>query len=209
MRTVWIASLLAAALASVAAGQTGDFPDLQLSTVTMTAPGPLVLRVDPDGGGPAFTEAYDADGGRADATLTLQLLDMMGSPWGTFPAEDLWLQAGDGGLVACGGAGLPPDRAADASGVTTWSRPPRAGGHTVGGCTVYVLGSPLESTGWLPLDFVSPDLNGDLRVDIGDAGLFTLDLFGSYAGRSDLNGDGLINIVDVSIMADAIGARCP
>jgi len=205
-----ITALLAVALATPAAGFTADFPDPQLSTVTIASSGSLVLRVHPDGGGPSFSAAYLADGSRADATLTLQLLDLMGAPWGTFPAEDLWLQSGDGGLVACGGgAGLPPDHAADAGGVTTWSLPPRAGGHTTAGCTVYIIGMPLESTGPLDLRFVSPDLNGDLRVDIADAGLFTTDLFGAYAGRSDLNADGAINLVDVSIMADAIGDRCP
>ena len=41
---------------------------------------------------------------------------------------------------------------------------------------VTMVGSPIESAGPLDLRFVSPDLNGDLRVDIADAGLFTIDL---------------------------------
>lgn len=184
-------------------------PDPQLSTLEIASAGRLVLRVHPDGGGPAFGAAYAEAGGSADATLTLQVLDAVGAPVVGYPAEDLWLQSLDDGLAACGaGAGLPPDHATDAAGMTTWSTPPRAGGHTNEGCIAFIVGMPLESQPPLDLYFVSPDLNGDLRVDLTDAGLFSIDLFAGYTARSDLDADGAVNIADVSIMAAAMGNRC-
>jgi hypothetical protein len=201
-------ALLSAGLALPAAA-TG-LPDFDLSTVTIATPGPIMMRVHPDGSGPPFTEAFKSPSVRVDATVTLQLLDGMGMPIGNFPAEDIWLQAVNGGLVACGGhAGLIPDRNTDANGETVWVAPPRAGGHTTGLSLVYVNGMPVTSSAGLELRFTSPDLDGNLVVNLSDGGLFTQDLFGTYAARSDLNWDDVINISDVGVMASAMGTDCP
>lgn len=208
MKSLLLIALLGAGLTLPAAA--AGLPDLDLSTVTIAAPGPVMLRVHPDGSGPPFTEAFDVYGNRVDATVTLMLLDVVGVPIANFPAQDIWLQAVSGGLVACGGyPGLIPDRNTDANGETVWVTPPRAGGHTTGLSLVYVNGMPVTSSVGLQLRFTSPDLDGSLVVNLSDGGLFTQDLFGTYAERSDLNGDGVINISDVGVMAAAMGTSCP
>ncbi|MFO7610722.1 MAG: hypothetical protein R6X35_16300 [Candidatus Krumholzibacteriia bacterium] len=208
MKPLLLIVLLSAGLALPAAAD--GLPDFNLSTVTIATPGPIMLRVHPDGSGPPFTEAFQLPGNRVDATVTLVLRDAMLMPIWNFPAEDIWMQAVSGGLVACGGhAGLIPDRNTDQSGTTMWVAPPRAGGHTTGRTLVYVNGVPLTSTAGFELRFTSPDLNGDLAVNLSDGGLFTQDLFGTYAERSDLNWDGVINISDAGFMTGAMGTHCP
>jgi hypothetical protein len=184
-------------------------PDFGLSTLTVATPGPVMVRVHPDGSGPPFTEAFQF-GDRVDATVTVLLLDEMGDPIFMFPAEDIWLQAASGGLVPCGGgAGLIPDRSTDQGGTTVWVTPPRAGGHTSGVTLVYVNGIPLVSSVGIDLRFTSPDLNGSGAVDLADGGLITQDLFGTYTERSDLNWDGVINISDIGVIVGAMGQGCP
>lgn len=208
MRSLLLIALLSVGFALPAAA-TG-LPDFDLSTVTIATPGPIMMRVHPDGSGPPFTEAFQSPGVRVDATVTLLLLDAMAMPIWNFPAEDIWLQAVGGGLVACGGyAGLIPDRNTDTNGETVWVAPPRAGGHTTGRTVVYVNGMALTGSPGLDLRFTSPDLDGNLVVNLSDGGLFTQDLFGTYAERSDLNWDGVINISDVGVMAAAMGTDCP
>ncbi|MBE0565100.1 MAG: hypothetical protein IH621_04020 [Krumholzibacteria bacterium] len=208
MKSSLLTALLSVGLALPAAGD--GLPDFGLSTVTMATPGPVMMRVHPDGSGPPFTEAFQGSGNRVDATVTLLLLDAMAMPIWNFPAEDIWLQAQNGGLVPCGGgAGLIPDRNTDQDGTTVWVAPPRAGGHTTGLTLVYVNGTPLISSAGLDLRFTSPDLDGSGSVTLTDGGLFTQDLFGTYAERSDLNWDGHINISDVGVMAGAMGQGCP
>jgi hypothetical protein len=55
----------------------------------------------------------------------------------------------------------------------------------------------------------SPDINGDLTVNIQDASQFNSDIFGTYSYRSDFNYDGVVNLSDAGIMQAAIGASCP
>lgn len=208
MKSLLLIALLSVGLALPAAGD--GLPDFGLSTLTVATPGPVMLRVHPDGSGPPFTEAFQGPGNRVDATVTVMLLDAMGYPIFNFPPEDIWLQAENGGLVPCGGgAGLIPDRSTDQNGTTVWVAPPRAGGHTTGLALGYVNGIPLTSSVGIEFRFTSPDLDGSGVVDLTDGGLFTQDLFGTYAERSDLNWDGHINISDVGVMAGAMGQGCP
>lgn len=208
MKSSFLIALLSVGLALPAAGD--GVPDFGLSTLTVATPGPVMVRVHPDGSGPPFTEAFQLPGNVVDATVTLLLLDEMGDPISMFPAEDIWLQANNGGLVPCGGgAGLIPDRNTDQNGTTVWVSPPRAGGHTTGLALAYVNGIPLTSSVGIELRFTSPDLDGSGAVTLTDGGLFTQDLFGVYAERSDLNWDGVINISDVGLVAGAMGQGCP
>ncbi len=197
------------AVTPVAAGW-GPDPDLSAVTVATSGygPGSLVLLVRPDGQGRSLTDASMTGGVRVDATVSLVLRDALGTPISGYPAEDMWLQTSGRDVVSCGSAwGLPADRDTDQDGRTVWSLPPPAGGWSASGLRVFVNG--MEFSPELPIRVVSPDLNGDLVVDLSDAGMFTLDLFGVYRERSDFNNDQVINVSDVGVIATTLGGVCP
>jgi hypothetical protein len=71
-----------------------------------------------------------------------------------------------------------------------------------------VAGSALIGAG-LPLKFNSPDINGDLTVDLSDLSLFAGNFFGAYHHRGDFNNDGIINLSDLAIFATGYQTVCP
>jgi hypothetical protein len=181
-----------------------------------SGPEALVVRVEPDGSGPAPTQAFVlGGGGMADATVEVQLLDILGVPVPNFPWQDVWMATvtGTGTITSCrsgtGGQLFPDPVNSDAQGWLIFSVPLRAGGHSEGLMQVFVSGQPLQSSAGLALLYVSPDINGDLRVDLQDTGYFSQDLFFAYHLRSDFNGDGTIDLTDAGFMIAAIGADCP
>jgi len=52
----------------------------------------------------------------------------------------------------------------------------------------------------------SPDLNGDGTVNITDMSILILHMFGTYDPRYDLNMDGSVNIADLSILMSKMGS---
>lgn len=56
--------------------------------------------------------------------------------------------------------------------------------------------------------FNSPDINGDLRVDLSDMPLFVGDFFRAYTYRSDFNWDGQVNLSDLVMMTQGLGSSC-
>ena len=185
-------------------------PDLFESTasIAFTGPGVPSLLVVPDGNGPPFTEAHDEQGNVVDATITLYLRDGFGNPIVNFPLEDMWLETLDDGLAFCL-YGVRADHNTDANGMTQWTYPPLAGGHSQGPVLVFVNGSAIVSNPGLPLKFNSPDINGDGFVNLQDLAIFSVDFYSSYIFRSDLNGDGFLNLQDIAIFAQRYGAHCP
>lgn len=187
-----------------------NIPDLALSEAVIAYGGPGIpsLLVVPDRSGRPFTHAFDEDGNPVDATITLHLRDALGVPFVYFPREDMWLETSDEGLVACG-YGLVADQNTDANGMTFWIDPQPAGGYSEGPVLVYVNGSHLTSNAGLPLKFNSPDINGDLHVDLQDVAIFAGDYFGDYHFRSDFHRDGEFDLRDVAILAQKMLAGCP
>ena len=62
----------------------------------------------------------------------------------------------------------------------------------------------------MPLSVNSPDINGDLVVDLVDLGMFAGDYNNaSYDFRSDLTGDGIENLADIGEFAMYNGDECP
>ena len=60
------------------------------------------------------------------------------------------------------------------------------------------------------MSYNSPDINGDLIVNLTDISLFAVDFFGAvYMYRSDFNYDGAINLTDLAMLAPTIGVPCP
>ena len=55
----------------------------------------------------------------------------------------------------------------------------------------------------------SPDIDGNLIVNLGDLGLFADNFFGEYDFRSDFYWDGVLNLSDVGRMATTFGEVCP
>lgn len=92
----------------------------------------------------------------------------------------------------------------------------RGGGHSEIGqdgqpiSSVVAYWSPDEYCGMYGMDLFinSPDINGDLVVNMTDTILYSGDLSGGYNYRSDFNWDGVINVTDTAIFAAAIGAHC-
>ena len=210
MRMLTLASILLLAGAGAVLAQTDGIPDLSPSYAYLAYTGPdsPTVLVIPDGTGARLDQAALADGTVVDATITLVLLDTQEFPIANFPWEDIWLQAADGGMVFCPG-GTTPDANTDILGETRWTLPLRAGGWSLALTQVLVNGEALTSAPGLALNVNSPDLNGDLAVDLGDIAIFAGDYFGAYAFRADLHRDGVLNLSDVGALAVGFGSRCP
>lgn len=168
----------------------------------------LTLMVLPDGSGPSFDEAFLPTGGTEDATITLRIWDAGGVPIAHFPAEDMWLEARDGELALCQG-GSVADANTDAAGATTWTSPLKAGGQSQALAEVIINGSTLDYAPGLKINFNSPDINGDLTVNLTDVQIFSADFFAADLFRSDFYRDGVVNLSDLPPLAAAVGINCP
>lgn len=58
------------------------------------------------------------------------------------------------------------------------------------------------------VSFVSPDMNGDGVVNLGDAGEFNAVMGSAYHVSADFNYDGVINLSDTGILSAAMGHGC-
>ncbi|MCP4290801.1 MAG: hypothetical protein GY780_03080 [bacterium] len=165
----------------------------------------LSLFVLPSGTGPAFSAAPLHGGSEVDATITVTLEDCFGDPVVGFPAEDLWLESVDDGLMACPG-GDAADAPTDENGVTHFLNPLMAGGSSAEGFYVVVGGWAISD--FLPLMINSADFSGDGAVTLSDVGLFCSIFFGEYSYRADFHFDGVISLSDVGRMATGLGSQC-
>lgn len=210
VQSLTLTLLILLGLTAMASAQVPD-PDLCYATSANSEPVSILVR--PDGGGTPLTNAMLFGGARTDATITLTLLDGAGDPVVNYPAEGSWLEAGPPELFPVCGAGSISDGSTNALGLTTFSNPLRAGGSGVGAGimidTVPLPDSPLEFPGGDQFHFNSPDISGDLMVNLADVAMFAADFYGAYNYRSDFYWDGVINLKDVVLMAQGIGASCP
>ncbi|MBK7045566.1 MAG: hypothetical protein IPH48_03375 [bacterium] len=201
------------ALVIAAASAMAGVPDLQLSTAS-TAAGvgvtPVMYNL-PNGLGTTFANARST-GGVVNATITLTVLDGGGVPVANFSANDMWLEkevvASTGNFAACTG-GTTADLNTNASGVTTWAAPLRAGGWSTSKTLVVINGAALTSNTGLVLRHNSADINGDGNANLSDIPLFVADFYGAYSFRSDLLFDGIVNLSDIPRVASGVGAVCP
>jgi hypothetical protein len=171
-------------------------------------PETLTLFVVPDGSGDSFDQATLPIGGTEDATITVLIVDAGGVPIASFPAEDIWLESEDNGLIPCIG-GTIADANTGADGTTQWLNPVLGGGHSQALTVVLVNGALLESTSGVRLSFNSPDINGDRTVNLSDVQLFSVDFFSGDNFRSDFYRDGIVNLSDLAMLAQTAGANCP
>jgi hypothetical protein len=189
-----------------AATSWAGIPDLTLSTATTSAGASVSLLICPLGDGDLLTSARLYGGGTTDATVTLTLLDGNTDPIPGYLATDLWLDAN--GIVLCTD-GSDADADTDVNGITTWTGALAAGGCSDDGSTnVWVNGSSLLQA---PLSILmnSPDMNGDLIVNLTDVVLFAGFYNGAYAYCADFYWDGILNLSDIVLLAQHIGHTCP
>ncbi len=165
----------------------------------------------PDGSGDPLSNCFLLGARRTDATISLQMVDDEGDPVPDIPAEDMWLETTEGGLVLCPDGSIA-DGPTDQDGRTTFSSPVCGGGAsdptvdevtaiTVGGCTHYHPGRTIL--------FNSPDLNGDLVVNLSDIILFARIYWGEYSYAADFYWDGQVNLSDLAMMIGTRGRTCP
>jgi hypothetical protein len=154
------------------------------------------LIVCPGGDGPSFEEIG------AIISITVE---NMGLKVPDIPAADIYLIGANQGLVLCGGSGsIDADSATSAFppvGYTTISGVLTAGGCDTGLSVIVwgaVLGCPPIV---LPCAVKSPDINGDLIVDIVDLALFAPVYMGlePYSHCMDYNCDGAVALVDFAL----------
>jgi len=190
----------------------GDLPPLPESMAETSAFEQVSLLCSPDGTGRSLTEAMTRWGGVVDATVTVTLRSWNYDPIPNYPAEDIWLESTSGGMSACLGGAIA-DGPTDVHGQTRFTVPLQAGGHTdpVAGekLQVVVNGSPLSASR-LDIQINSPDLDGDLDVDLTDVVIFVQSYFsGNDDYAVDFHCDGSINLSDLVVMASHVNVTCP
>lgn len=158
-------------------------------------------------GRPDLAKAHAYPGVEVTAGLSFHLDNWLEDPIAGLPVQVDCYGAPD--LVLCAGSldGLvigADDRLTLAFSGGGSCRPDAAGGPEF-----FVPICPnqlLDAGGWLY--FNSPDQDGDLKVDLADVAAFAADYHGAYDYSSDFNWDGSVNLVDVSVLAEAIGTNC-
>lgn len=194
-----------------AQAQVAGCPDINFSMVVQDIFGDTALLILPDGSGPPLTSAYRSDRVQMDASITLTLYSSC-PPTGAmvdYPAEDMWLESTSGSLVFCAGGSIA-DGPTDAQGITTWTGPLSGGGWDSGSLMIFLATGDALGFWNLPLLINSPDLNGDLTVNLQDVALFAGDFFSpQYDFRSDLHYDHVVNLSDLSVMTGVVGKSCP
>jgi hypothetical protein len=207
-----VALALVAGLADLAHADCMYLPDVEVSTVLIEYFDEASIWILPDGTGRRLDQAYADGGSVVSAVVTAQLIDPMGNPMTTIEPDEIWIEDPGGGLAFCGGA-WHPDAWDLENGLFYWTGTPEGGGSRPPDGSfleLRVCNMPLPASYALRyLSVNSPDINGDLEVDLSDIVLFVQDLGGPYNHRSDFVHDGVINLSDVAVMAAAIGATCP
>jgi hypothetical protein len=170
-----------------------------------------VVLITPAGTGGSIADARNIDGSgtSVNATVTVTILDAGGLPVPNFPFQDVYLGKDLDDLAStvslCQG-GSAADANTNALGITTIGGVISGGGH---GLTsqVYINSSPLAQAP-LNLALNSPDINGDLSVDLGDFSAFGI-AFGSSDFEADLVFDGTVDLGDFSRFGQSYFQQCP
>ncbi len=198
-------------------------PVAQNSTAVLTTTGlnDVSMFLVPNGSGTPFTACYERGGRIISAMITVTLNNALGLPATGVPATDIRLEHWNSPLVWCPPFMYPPpfhapnlaDGPTNAAGQTTFTMSYH-GGHWVRNVTyVWVL----ENTGiWnriptpVNVSYNSTDLNADLVVNLIDVSLFVGFYFaGGYFYEIDYNYDLKNDLIDVTFLAQTIGAACP
>jgi hypothetical protein len=182
-------------------------PDLTQSEAYVVNPEGRAIYMTPSGTGPTLAEQ--------GVSIVVILRDASANPIVGYPKSAIALEAyedeGDWDWKPCTDA-MIADQDTDLSGTTSFDAAPlHGGGWTEEGPRIRIGELGYLPCSWcLTLRLNSPDINGDLAVNLSDVGLFASDfLSGTAAFRSDLVNDGVINLADVGQFALSIGESCP
>jgi hypothetical protein len=188
------AGILVLGLSSLAMA---GIPDPAASTASSAAG---CIDITPGGNGPTLANEL--------LTITVTVSDGA-NPIPGYPFQDIWWDDnGTGDLAMCQG-GSVADANTDGAGVTTISGAAAGGGWTLNQVRIYLAGVGITS-GDLSLDVNSPDINGDLIVNLVDLGAFSQDFNNpAYDFRSDFTCDGIENLADVGRFAIHNSEICP
>lgn len=211
MTTKRLLSLAASALMVFGAASlaTAGIPSETMSTAS-SASG--CLQVVPNGTGDTLSSK--------GLTVTVNVKDAAGFDIVGYPFQDVGLadNAGGNDVTLCTSGWLSSANT-NAAGVTTITGVGFAGGSTQGGMRATVAGVRIVGTIAVPvlaldIDVVSPDMDGDLDVDLIDlsavpTGFAARFLNGVYNFQSDYTCDGSENLLDVVEYSFANGAVCP
>ena len=182
-------------------------PDLDLSLATYVSEGTQVSVYSlPSGAGDPLSNVYVNGGSKVDATVTLTLVDSTPTPIFNYPFEDMWIESNTPAIVICPG-GSTADANTDANGQTTFSGALFAG--KFGDGLVVVINGDALSQAPLNFKFNSPDINGDLVVNLTDVVLFAGVYYGVYEYLADFYWDDVINLSDIVLLAQGQGSACP
>ncbi len=177
---------------------------------------PLSVVIAPDGSGRPLSQAYAYGGVIEDGTISLRVISVeTGDPIWNYPNEDVWLLVGQGSqgtVTGCNNGVFNPDDPSDSDGRMWFSEPLRGGGWSIQGGVFYLNGEPARDPQGalfpvLEYQINSPDINGDLVVDITDIALFVQGL-GNYHYRFDYNFDGFVGLSDIALFTQSLGSEC-
>lgn len=188
--------------------------------ITMNYPAGVAASVmtRPDGLGDPLANAWTWDGiagndaTRVDASFAAAVRNSLNSNLLSLDLSSVLLATNLGGLVPCPGGS---DADGTVLGEYVFSDPVLGGGSTnpglAEGTFVQVLDAPsvtFSGLSSLPIQFNSPDMNGDGTVNLADVVDFSEDLATSYDYASDFVWDGRIDLRDVAELAVSIGVGC-
>jgi len=136
--------------------------------------------------------------------------------WSQYPYPDQGLQLGDQNTTIAICDNMNAYMVIDDNYPSFGYQPIYGGGHSA----VDVNGDPISSAilFWAPdqecgvfgleLYFNSPDINGDLAINLTDVVIYSQDSNGAYNYRSDFNYDGLIDSFDYNVLVGAFMITC-
>lgn len=189
------AGVMVLGLASLALA---GIPDPTNSTASS---GSGCIDITPGGNGP--TLANEA------LTISVHVEDGTGTPIPGYPFQDMWWDDNNNGDLAMCQGGSVADANTNGSGDATISGAAAGGGWTQNGVQIFLAGVSLNGPA-LGIDVNSPDINGDLVVNLVDLGSFSADFNNpAYNFRSDFTCDGTENLADVGRFAIHNAESCP
>ncbi len=184
-----------------------NIPDPVWSYIDTRATEDVSVMTCPLCDGYSLNQAQVFGGAYMDATIEVVLLDLNAMPVVDFPFEDIWL--GGEGLSFCPG-GSTADQNTDPNGYTEFTHSMCGGGFSDNNVLEgYLWGIPFPQG---PLPYIrtnSPDVNGDLEVNLSDLATFAQGFFGSYSFSLDYYWDGVLNLHDLARFAQHFGHTCP
>ena len=214
IRDIHMLPALILGLALLTGGQSFASPVPYIAEFQYSATEPVCLLIVPGGTGPGFAEARAFGGALVDASMRMKL--MWVDEWGSsgllpeFPADMVViLPMAPTQTQRCESWGIAQaDMDTDAEGWTTISNPPSGGGWSDRPIIIEpYTGDPDYTTP--VIYFNSPDINADGLVDLIDVTIFARDFMsGSAPLRSDFVWDGVLDLLDVVVMSEHLGASC-